>query len=292
MNINNINIGCEKSQINKIFGETKIVKDKIIRDNNEKNDDILDVSLEGIRRQEMLSKEEYKYSGVTSTREVWEDKIFTEKYRHSLYKPSGSTDISEMFRLDRPDEYALYDNYMTRFMQVTVSEGLDAAIEQVYNYDLANLEKKWMDEKLFQNPNYFINPSSSRGAVLDTLDLAFSDKDHNVSFDIFSELSENIEDIWKYSSKFSIQLTERMFENLVSPDKDTQRSMIDLLMNKVNELKEAEVNYHGSKAGVRFGIRIIDMDNIEYYARYGYGKQRVYDIKGNSVKELLDFLND
>lgn len=230
-----------------------------------------------------------KRSGETSAREAWEDNYFKEK-NNRFFNKDGTFKMDEFFKESDPDRYQQNLQNKIDFTQHVMEEGLESAIKNHWDYESQTIFTRWMSEKLYENPNCFINPSLARADVIDYLDTAFSDDKHNVSFDVFSQLNKRYSDLWRFQAKFSVQLTANIYAAIMSSDESEQRRALEVVNQGVSNLKEAELLYEGNKMSLMFGLRVYDDYSMTYHAQYNGGNPEENNIVASSAQELLSLL--
>ncbi len=295
-NLENYKINLRLDSSTKMIGanlkknvkETKDIRKELAGKDNQCK---LEISNAARKRYAKNTNSVDKKCGTSSAREIWEDDLFKEKHNRFFHE-DGTLDTFELFREDDPDAYCQYVEYLKSFEQVVLDEGLEKAIEKKYNPQLAKLAIDWTRDKLTQNPDFFSRPSLAKDKVIDYLDVCFSNANHNVSFDVFSPNHDNVYDIWRFSAKFNIQLTEGLYDKLISGTAKEQSHVIDVISKKVDEIKNAELLYEGNKTALRFGIKIYDDFSATYHAKYGGGSYKMNNFTSNSIEELLKQIMD
>ncbi len=278
----------------------KISFPKVVSSTKEENDDkeqkedyVLNISQNGRKhlKQYQETNTNIKKRGDISARELWEDNIYAEK-EGRFFHDDGTLDFFELFRSEAPEMYAQYRDYNERFTASMLKDGIEVAIRDIYDPELATLSFRWMSQKLSENPNYFLNPQSKKDGVISYLDQAFSDNLHNVSFDFYSEKFDNNFDIWRFSAKYCVQLTESIYQKLTSGDVEEKKDILNIISKHVDEMKNADKMYEGNKSALRYGVKFRNDLSVTYCAKYGGGAYHMNNINAKSIEDLIRALED
>ena len=291
MNRISINNPLIKSLANNIILPKTKGNDDSLSSENTLNNDILEISdnaRKRLKRQETMPS---KKSGEVSAREIWEDELYKEKNSRYI-TPAGTLDSYELFREDSPDLYAKYMDYVDNLNEHIIQDGLEAAVKECYNQELAEIPSRWTRLKLMERPDYFLNPSSPKSDIINYLEYSFSDSIHNVSFDFFSEKYGNEYDIWRFSAKYCVQFTDTVYRNLISADNQQQKDVLNVIDKCITEMKNADKFYEGNKTALRFGIKIRDDLSVSYHAKYGGGAYNMNNFSADSIEELIKKIMD
>lgn len=274
-----------KTQSSPIFVSTE-KKDS----SNEKKTNADSVNISNISRKRLEKKGVVnKRSGETSAREAWEDNYFKEK-NNRFYNKDGTFKMDEFFKESAPEKYQQYLQNTIDFTQHIMDEGLESAIKNHQDYESQTIFTRWMDEKLLENPNCFINPSLAQADCIDFLDVTFSDGVHNTSFDVFSQNNKKYGDLWRFQAKFNVQLTANTYNALISGENNEQRKLLEIIKKGVSGLKETELLYEGNKKSLMLGIRIYDDYSTTYHAHFNGGNLEDNNLVASSAQELLNLL--
>lgn len=295
----NLNINQNYKDKNQAIDNSKVITNLKKNTNlNDSDDYIVSISDDGNKRR--IKADEYKKSGVTSRRELWEEQTVEEK-RTRQYDFLGNIDLEETLRLDEPETYdrikelwriqakGTNPSYTGRFTWYGMTdEAKQATIEE------SRLKNDWFERRCMSEGT-FKNPITGQIAAMEVVERIYSDSSHDTSLNFYGHNDDGSyrESMWRFSSKFNVLLSADMVKQLADPEGKLSHDLIEKIDDVITKMKEVEESYEGDYAAVQFGAKFHKDGSVSYHASYA-GAQRAgrVEIEASTPEELLDKLNN
>lgn len=277
----------------------KITKQNEATDSN--SNLIIDISSEGKLKHSSNSKRMDKISGVTASRELWEDYGVERKASRfgSMMGGMWQPNELEIMRIDEPETYEKYIDALCkagdRFREVygnyfRIPEGgFHPDDEELSKYvrESHRISRDWEERRMFYNVNP-LGLVSGKVAAVRKLEDIYSTDEHNASFDVYNNIDNAEENLWRFWTKFNISISSDMLKKLVGQDDDEREKAVSIIDKVVNQLKEAEEKYEGKLERMRFGA-VIGEDEVRYCANFLNSKSE-HSVSEKSCDDLLERL--
>lgn len=276
----------------------KITKQNEATDSN--SNLIIDISTEGKLKHGSNSRRMDKISGVTASRELWEDYGVERKASRfgSMMGELWQPNYHEIMRIDEPETYEKYINAWCkageRFREIygnnfQITEGEFHSDDEEYLEYLGEaygIADEW-ERRVINNVNP-LDLVSGKVAAVRKLEDIYSTDEHNASFDVYNNIDNAEENLWRFWTKFNISISSDMLKKLVGQDDDEREKAVSIIDKVVNQLKEAEEKYEGKLERMRFGA-VIGEDEVRYCANYLNSKSE-HSVSEKSCDDLLERL--
>ncbi|SFH98970.1 hypothetical protein SAMN04487830_11616 [Pseudobutyrivibrio sp. OR37] len=291
----NLNINQNFKDKNQNNDNPKAITNLKKNNNSDCKDYIVSISDDGNKRR--VKADEYKKSGVTSRREMFEEQTVEEK-RTKRYDFLGNIDLTETFRLDEPETYE-----RVRELERIVAKGSYPVgyswteyTDEAKQADLEAffLKKDWFERRCMVDGK-FRNPVTGHYAAMEVIERTFSDSSHDTTLNFYgpSEKDQYRENMWRYSSKFNVLLSADMVKQLIDYENPVSHDLIEKIDDVITKMKDVEKKYEGDYLAVQFGAKFHQDGAVSYYASYARsGQKGRIEIEASSSEELLSKLNN